>query len=156
MRTARMLRRWVAMFQQKLGVRIKKFVSQLVSRASPPPRIVWRCQGNASSGSAPSDVQHLVSTARGVNGTDIIRPSDRPKRLIIRLDSFFRISAEFSDFGFEFGYYSSDIGYGYDMTDIRRISDIRISSRITVRISYFGYPDIYPDILPDFRFQIFG
>jgi hypothetical protein len=41
--------------------------------------------------------------ARGVNGTDIIRPSDRPKRLIIRLDSFFRISTEFSDFGFEFG-----------------------------------------------------
>jgi hypothetical protein len=26
---------------------------------------------------------------RGVNGTDIIRPSDRPNRLIIRLDSFF-------------------------------------------------------------------
>jgi hypothetical protein len=40
---------------------------------------------------------------RGVNGTDIIRPSDRPKRLIIRLDSFFRISAKFLDFGFEFG-----------------------------------------------------
>ena len=91
---------------------------------------------------------------RGVNGTNIIRPSDRPKRLIIRLNRFFRISAEFSDFGFEFGYYSSDIGYGFSMTDIRRISDIRISSRITVRISYFGYPDIYPDILPDFRFQI--
>jgi hypothetical protein len=93
---------------------------------------------------------------RGVNGTDIIRPSDRPKRLIIRLNRFFRISAEFSDFGFEFGYYSSDIGYGYGTIDIRRISDIRISSRITIRISYFGYPDIYPDILPDFRFQIFG
>jgi hypothetical protein len=39
------------------------------------------------------------------------------------------------------------------MTDIRRISDIRISSRITVQISYFGYPDIYPDILPDFRYS---
>jgi hypothetical protein len=26
---------------------------------------------------------------RGVNGTDIIPASDRPKRLIIRLDSFF-------------------------------------------------------------------
>jgi hypothetical protein len=97
-----------------------------------------------------------VLRTRGVNGTDIIRPSDRPKRLIIRLNRFFRISAEFSDFGFEFGYYSSDIGYGFSMTDIRRISDIRISSRITIRISYFGYPDIYPDILPDFRFQIFG
>jgi hypothetical protein len=98
----------------------------------------------------------LMIIGRGVNGTDIIRPSDRPKRLIIRLDSFFRISAEFSDFGFEFEYYSSDIGYGYGMTDICRISDIRISSRITVRIPYFGYPDIYLDILPDFRFRIFG
>jgi hypothetical protein len=93
---------------------------------------------------------------RGVNGMDIIRPSDRPKRLIIRLNRFFWISAEFSDFRFEFEYYSSDIGYGYGMTDIRRISDIQISSRITIRISYFGYPDIYLDILPDFRFQIFG
>jgi hypothetical protein len=44
-----------------------------------------------------------AALSRGVNGMDIIRLSDRPKRLIIRLDSFFWISAEFLDFGFEFG-----------------------------------------------------
>jgi hypothetical protein len=31
----------------------------------------------------------IQSMSRGVNGTDIIRPSDRPKRLIIQLNSFF-------------------------------------------------------------------
>jgi hypothetical protein len=38
-----------------------------------------------------------AGTIRGVNGTDIIRPSDRPKKLIIRLDSFFRILDSNSD-----------------------------------------------------------
>jgi hypothetical protein len=40
------------------------------------------------------------------------------------------------------------------MTDICWITDIRISSRIPIRISDFGYPDIFPDILPDSDIRI--
>jgi hypothetical protein len=54
---------------------------------------------SSASSQMPTDVGFLLRftatfrqcpTGRGVNGTDIIRPFDRPKRLIIRLDSFFR------------------------------------------------------------------
>jgi hypothetical protein len=97
----------------------------------------------------------LLGCLRGAKGKRphpwwYIASSDHLKRLIIWLDSFFWISSEFLDFG----YYSSDIGYEYEMTDIRRILDIRISSRIPVQISDFGYPDIFLDILPYFKFRI--
>jgi hypothetical protein len=39
------------------------------------------------------------------------------------------------------------------ITDIRQILDIRISSQKPVRISGFGYPNIFLDILPDFRYS---
>jgi hypothetical protein len=53
--------------------------------------------------------QSRKAMTRGVNGTDIIRSSDRPKRLIIRLDSFFRISAEI--FGFRIRIRIVQFGY---------------------------------------------
>jgi hypothetical protein len=40
------------------------------------------------------------------------------------------------------------------MTNIHRILDIRISCRIPVRISDFGYPDIFPYILQDFEYSV--
>jgi hypothetical protein len=83
-----------------------------------------------------------MMSCRGVNDTDIIRAFDCSERLIIWLDSYFWISAKFSDS-------DSNIRYGYRMTDIRQISDIRISSRIPIRISDFGYPDIFPFLISD-------
>jgi hypothetical protein len=39
------------------------------------------------------------------------------------------------------------------MADIRRISDIRISSRISFQILDFGYLDIFLDTLSDFEYS---
>jgi hypothetical protein len=93
----------------------------------------YPCQGPPRPGTLPRP------GPRGVNGMDNIRASDRPKGLIIRLDSLFRISVVFSDFGSGYGYFCSDNGYGYGRTDIRRISDIRKFFRI--------YPTSYSEII---------
>jgi hypothetical protein len=61
-----------------------------------------------------------MMSCRGVNDTDIIRAFDRSKRLIIWLDSFFGYPQNFRILDSD-----SDIRYGYEMTDIRRILDIR-------------------------------
>ena len=69
---------------------------------------------------------------RGLNGTDIFRPTDRERSdndsdIISGYPVIFRIS------GYEFGYFYSDIRYGYNMAymgNILQISDIRLDIRI--------------------------
>lgn len=72
LKIVRMLRRWMVLFGQDVGLQVEEFAGQLEFKASSPPRIQWRTEEETSSSSEleQSAARRSVSTSAALDRSD--------------------------------------------------------------------------------------